>query len=142
MALLLSVLKTVIKLNSILVNSYEIVQTAIHKYGEVYDQAQILVHARPYRSKQRKCPVCGRKCPGYDYKYKDESRWRAPDLNGVPVYICYRPKHIRCLEHNVQTEALPWADGTTRSTPEFNDEITWLVTRMSRSAIADYKGIN
>lgn len=142
MASLLSVLKTVIKLNSIHVNSYEIVQTAIHKYGEVYDQDQIFVHARPYRSKQRKCPVCGRKCPGYDYKHKDESRWRAPDLNGVPVYICYRPERIRCPEHDVQTEALPWADGTTRSTPEFNDEIAWLVTRMSKSAIADYKGIN
>ena len=32
-------------------------------------------------------------------------------------------QRIECPEHGVLTEYIPWADGTSRFTPEFNNEI-------------------
>lgn len=143
MALSLSVLKNVLNLNSTVIESVEAVKTTVKKYGEDFEEKEILVHARPYKKQRRRCIYCGERCPGYDKKHRGtESRWRAPNLNGVPVYICYSPERIRCPQHGVLTEKLPWEDGTTRFTPEFNDEVAWMVGQMNRTAIALYLGIN
>ena len=76
------------------------------------------------------------------YKSKNESCWRAPNLNGTPVYIYYRPQRILCPEHGALNEFIPWADGTSRFTASFNDEVTWLVCQMSKQAICEFEGIN
>ena len=79
---------------------------------------------------------------GYDTKYSTESSWRAPNLNGVPVYICYQPTRVKCPEHGVRTEYIPWADGRSRFTADFSNEIAWMVCRMSRSAVALFEDID
>lgn len=114
----------------------------IHSFGESFDQLQMFVHARPYKRLQCCCPVCRRKCAGYDQKRDVPSRWRASNLNGVPVYICYQPHRIECPEHGVLTEHIPWADGTSRFTEDFNNEISWMACRMSKSCIARLEVIN
>jgi transposase len=124
------------------VTNCEQARVTVHRFGETYEQTRIYVHARPYERVQKRCPVCGRKCPGYDTKYSTESTWRAPNLNGVPVYICYRPKRIECPEHGVQTEFIPWADGKSRFTEDFNNEIAWMVCRMSKTAVALFEDID
>ena len=143
MALPHSVLKKLLNLNSVVFDSVEVEETTVEKYGEEFTKKQLLIHARPYKSQRRQCPCCGKKCPGYDKKHEEtESRWRAPNLNGVPVYICYSPERINCPVHGVLTEKLPWEDGSTRFTPGFNDEVAWMATQMNRTAIATYLGIN
>ena len=114
----------------------------VHRFGETCEQTRIYVHARPYKQAQRRCPVCGRKCPGYDTKCNTASSWRAPNLNGVPVYICYRPQRIECPEHGVLTECIPWADGKSRFTEDFNNEVAWMVCRMSRTAVSLFEDID
>ena len=144
MASPLSILKTVLNINHncMHVTNCEQSTVTIHRFGETYEQTQIYVHARPYERLQKCCPICKRKCPGYDTKYSTESLWRAPNLNGVPVYICYRPKRIECPEHGVQTEYIPWADGKSRFTEDFNNEIAWMVCRMSKTAVALFEDID
>lgn len=138
-----SILKTTINLKYAVITELELVTVIVHKYKQTHEQKQIHMHIRPYLSKQGRCPKCGNKCPGYDTKHKDnESQWRAPDLNGLPVYIRYTPRRIRCPEHGVLTEMIPWADGDSRFTEDFNNEVAWLVTQMSKTAIADFLGIN
>ena len=136
----LTILKDVLNLkhSRMHVSGWEEREETIHRYGETYQQKQICVHARPYKRIQGRCPICGEKCPGYDTKYSTESTWRAPNLNGVPVYICYQPKRINCPEHGVKTEYIPWADGDSRFTEDFHNEVTWMTCQMSRSAIALY----
>jgi transposase len=68
--------------------------------------------------------------------------WRAPNLNGVPVYICYRPQRIHCPEHGILTEYIPWADGNSRFTEDFNNEVAWMVCQMPKSAIALFEDID
>ena len=144
MASPLSILKNVLNLkhNRMHVTNLEAREETVHRYQETYKQIQIHVHARPYKRIQGHCPICMKKCPGYDTKYSTESTWRAPNLNGVPVYICYQPRRIECPEHGVQTEYIPWADGNSRFTEDFNNEVAWMTCQMSKSAIALYENIN
>ena len=144
MASLLSILKTVLNLNHncMHVTSCETTTVTVHRFGETFEQTRIYVHARPYERARKLCPVCKKKCPGYDTKYSTESSWRAPNLNGVPVYICYHPQRVKCPEHGVRTEYIPWADGRSRFTADFSNEIAWMVCRMSRTAVALFEDID
>lgn len=144
MASPLSILKSVLNLNHnrMHVTNCEQAEVTIHRYGETHRQTRICVHVRPYTRVQKLCPVCRKRCPGYDTKNSTESSWRAPNLNGVPVYICYRPNRIECREHGVLTEYIPWADGTSRFTEDFNNEIAWMACRMSKTCICQFEEIN
>ena len=144
MASPLSILKSVLNLNHNRMNvtNCEQAEVTIHRYGETHRQTRICVHVRPYTRVQKLCPVCRKRCPGYDTKSSTESSWRAPNLNGVPVYICYRPNRIECSEHGVLTEYIPWADGTSRFTEDFNNEIAWMACRMSKTCISQFEEIN
>lgn len=144
MASPLSILKTVLNLNHnrMHVTNCEQAEVTIHRYGETHRQTRICVHVRPYTRVQKLCPVCRKRCPGYDTKSSTESSWRAPNLNGVPVYICYRPNRIECSEHGILTEYIPWADGTSRFTEDFNNEIAWMACRMSKTCICQFEEIN
>ena len=146
MASPLSILKSVLNLNRnfihVAANDCEVVTVSVHRNKEVFDQKQVYVHARPYKSRQCLCPKCMKKCPGYDKKYTTESSWRAPNLNGCPVYILYRPQRIQCPVHGVLREYIPWEDGDSRFTADFNNEVAWMVCRMSRSAVCLFEDIN
>lgn len=142
MALPITILKNVLDFNLMHIEKAEMDTVKIHAYGEVHDQDRILVHARPFKRNQCKCPICGNQCVKDGHKQEGESSWRAPNLNGVPVYILYRPQRILCPEHGALNEAIPWADGTSRFTAAFNDEISWLVCQMNKTAICGFEGIN
>lgn len=144
MASPLSILKSVLNLNHNCMHVCNCEEVTVHnrRFGELHEQLEIHVHAQPYKRVQGQCPVCRKKCPGYDHKRDCPSRWRAPNLNGVPVYICYQPNRIKCPEHGVLTEYIPWADGTSRFTEDFNNEIAWMACRMSKTCISQYMGIN
>lgn len=144
MASPLSILKSVLNFNHncMHVTDFEEKNVAIRRFGEVHEQTRIYVHARPFKRMQRLCPKCRKKCPGYDTKHSTESTWRAPNLNGVPVHICYRPRRIECPEHGILTEYIPWQDGESHFTEDFNNEIAWMVCRMSKTAVALFEGIN
>ena len=83
------------------------------------------------------CPVCGRLCPGYDYASKKPKQWRANDWNGTQVMLRYRLRRIRCPEHKVITEAVPWAYHKSRFAHDFEKLILWLALATSRSVCPD-----
>jgi len=142
MAVPITILKDILNLNSMHVEKCEESVISFQAYGETYEQKCILVYARPYKRNQCRCPICGKKCVQNGYKQEKESIWRAPNLNGCPVFILYRPHRIDCDEHGALNEFIPWSDGTSRFTAAFNDEVAWLVCQMSKKAISEYLGIN
>lgn len=142
MASILSILKTILNVKLFHSESQEVVTETVHKYGEDHVRQKILIHCRPIRREQGRCPVCGRKCSGYDDKNKREVSWRGPNLNGIPVYLLYEPSRIECPQHGVLTENIPWADGDSRFTKEFNNEVAWLVGMLPRTQVADFMMIN
>ena len=68
MASPLSILKTVLNLNHnrMHVTNCETATVTVHRFCETFEQTRIYVHARPYERVQKLCPVCEKKCPGYD----------------------------------------------------------------------------
>ena len=100
------------------------------------------MHARPYERLRGICPKCGKHCPGYDTKYKDESTWRGPNLNGTIVEVVYQPKRIECSEHGVLTERIPWQDGTSRFLPDFNNEVAFLALSCPKTVVTEFMAIN
>lgn len=142
MALPITILKNVLKLNLMHVEKCEEAVTTYQAYGETYQQPSIFVYARPFKKNQCLCPKCKKKCILNGHKMEEESKWRASNLNGMPVYILYRPQRIWCPEHGALNEFIPWADGTSRFTPSFNDEVAWFVCQMSKTAISEYLSIN
>lgn len=77
-----------------------------------------------------------------DYKRATPTRLRAPDVNGIPVYVSYRPCRVSCPEHGVITEFIPWADQGTRFTKDFNNEVAYMATHTNKSVVAEYYQIS
>lgn len=137
-----TILKNLLNVKSAKVENVWTDTEIFKQHGVEQARNNLNIEVLPYKRKQCLCPVCRKKCPVYDHKRDEMSRWRAPDCNGVPIYLYYRPSRIMCREHGVRTEYIPWADGKSRFTPDFNNEVAWMVSRMSRSDIAMYLGIN
>ena len=74
--------------------------------GAGIEGGSAIVSARPRRRAPR-CPVCGRRCDGYDRLAA--RRWRATDLGASRCYLEYAPLRAGCPEHGAGAEAVPWA---------------------------------
>ena len=142
MASLLSILKNIINLNRVHVEKQEFVTELVQRFGETFEEKQIHIWLRPIRRYQSCCPICRQKCPGYDHRSPEESWWRASNLNGIPVYLFYRRRRVACPVHGVHAEYVPWADGGSRFTETFNNEVAWMALQMSKLAVSILMGIN
>ena len=94
-----------------------------------------IVSARPRRRAPR-CPVCGRRCDGYDRLAT--RRWRATDLGASRCHPGYAPLRAGCPEHGAGAEAVPWArSAASRFASASGDQVAWLAPRMRGSALAE-----
>ena len=91
-----------------------------------------IISARPRRRAPR-CPVCGRRCDGWDRLAT--RRWRATDLGASRCHPGYAPLRAGCPEHGVRAEAVPWArSAASRFASASGDQVAWLAPRMRGSA--------
>lgn len=142
MASLISIAMRALGINGLHVDRVEMTEETAQMHGEEYQRKRILLHGQPYKRLMRRCPVCGKECPVYDHQAKEEASWRAPQLNGVPVYIMYKPTRIQCKEHGVKTERIPWADGDSRRTESLSDEVAFLALACPKTVVTQYFAIN
>lgn len=142
MALKTSIVCNTFNIKKMHIEKAEYVIETRHKNDEEYVWEHVDMYVRPYKSEQYRCPICGRKCSCYDHQMKSESSWRGPNSNGIPTFIKYRPARIVCPEHGILTEALPWADGTSRFTPDFNNEVAFIALTCPKTVVAQYFDIN
>jgi transposase len=56
-----------------------------------------------------RCSVCQKPAPGYDHL--SERRWLFVPLWGIPTWYCYTPRRVKCTEHGVVVEHMPWSEG-------------------------------
>jgi transposase len=69
----------------------------------------IEVTIEPHGGIRRRCSRCRQPATGYDCKA--ERRWSFVPLWGIPVYIRYAPRRVKCAEHGVVVEHIPWSVG-------------------------------
>jgi transposase len=74
------------------------------------------------------CPQCSFSTRHrYDTREIDSS-WRHLDMGGRICRILLRRRWLRCPEHGVLAEGVPFARPDSRHTRDFDDLAAWLVT--------------
>jgi transposase len=72
-------------------------------------QAEIEIQLQPHGGMQGRCSQCRRPAPGYDHL--PVRRWQFVPLWGIATYFLYAPRRVKCAEHGVVVEHMPWSDG-------------------------------
>jgi len=101
----------------------------------------VFVHVRAGYNQTQRCPHCGRRSAWED-NGEGLRRWRALDLGLVRVWLIAEAPRVRCREHGVVVAAVPWARHNARFVRDFEDQVAWLVTQMSRSAVSELMRIS
>jgi len=93
--------------------------------GFVYESSQLAagrvvrieIRVRAREHSRGACSHCQRPAPGYDRLA--ERRFQFVPLWGIPTYFHYAPRRVRCPEHGICVEHLPWALGKRPLTRSF-----------------------
>jgi transposase len=71
-----------------------------------------------------KCPVCTKRATGYDHRVR---RWRHLDTCQFKTILEAEVPRVRCKEHGVHQDSVPWAEEGARFTALFESlVIDWL----------------
>jgi transposase len=106
---------------------------------EFDEDAQLLVaHVRPRaRARARgRCGQCQRRAPAYD-RGEGRRRWRALDLGTVQVVLEADAPRVNCVEHGPTVAAVPWARHAAGHSLVFDEQVAWLATQCSKSAVTE-----
>ena len=102
----------------------------------------LIISVRPTKHESSRCPICGKKCKGYD-QGNGRRRWRSMDIgNSVKVYLESDSPRVWCPEHGVVTQMVPWARHGSKHTRNFEDTAVWMSLHLSRKAVAEYLRIS
>jgi transposase len=102
------------------------------------DEQLLVAHVRP-RARARvraRCGRCDRRSPAYD-RGEGRRRWRALDLGTVQVVLEAHAPRVNCLEHGPTVAAVPWARHAAGHTYAFDEQVAWLATQTSKSAVTE-----
>ena len=108
-----------------------------------FDQisSSLHIHVEITKGQRSRCPICGRKCNGYDSSTERRS-WRALDFGSCTVYILSDVNRIQCPEHGVHTERVPWAYHHSGFTREFEHQAAYLALHLNRTEVSKLMRIN
>ncbi len=90
------------------------------------------VEVRPRQRKPR-CGVCGRPAPGYDTN--SARLWRHLAVGQTILWLHYTPRRVRCREHGVRVERVPWAAHDSSFTRPFEELVAWQAQCLDKSSI-------
>jgi transposase len=100
------------------------------------DEQLLVAHVRPRKSARGRCGRCGRRSPGYDAG-EGRRRWRALDLGTTQVVLEADAPRVSCPEHGPTVAAVPWARHAAGHTTVFDEQVAWLATQCSKSAVTE-----
>ena len=102
------------------------------------DEQLLVAHVRPRaRARARaRCGRCDRRSPAYD-RGEGRRRWRGLDLGTVQVLLEADAPRVNCAEHGPTVAAVPWARHGAGHTYVFDEQVAWLATQCSKSAVTE-----
>jgi transposase len=87
------------------------------------------------RRRRLQCPKCSYSTPHRENKQDHDSVWRHLDVGSRRRFeIRARLRRLRCPEHGVHVEGVPFARDGARFTRDFEDLVAWLMTKTDRTA--------
>ncbi len=84
------------------------VYQSIHMRGSG-SSLRLEVNIEPHQGIRGKCSTCLEPCPGYDTLA--ERRWVFVPMWGIIVHFFYAARRVKCAEHGVVVEHIPWSQG-------------------------------
>lgn len=99
----------------------------------------LVVDVKP-RWRRARCPTCKKPRPVHDTL--DARRWRDLSYGNHVVWLRYAPRRVRCPEHGVHAELVPWAAAGARFTRRCEELIAYLAQQMSKTAVCKLVGID
>ena len=102
------------------------------------DTELLVAHVRPRaRARARgRCGRCQARSPAYD-RGEGRRRWRALDLGTIQVVLEAEAPRVRCREHGPTVAAVPWARHAAGHSYAFDEQVAWLATQCSKSAVTE-----
>ncbi|MCP4958505.1 MAG: ISL3 family transposase, partial [Actinomycetia bacterium] len=96
----------------------------------------IVVSCRLRKGAKLRCGRCERRCSRYDAGDR-RRRWRALDAGTIRVHVEADAPRVWCRDHGVTVAAVPWARHGAGHTTDFDDQVAWLVTHTSKTAVVE-----
>jgi transposase len=87
------------------------------------------------RRKKLVCPKCSYSTMARENEQDHDSVWRHLDLGIWRLEVRARLRRLRCPEHGVHVEGVPFARDGARFTRDFEDLVAWLATKTDKTAI-------
>jgi transposase len=101
------------------------------------DADALVVSVRPRKGAAKpRCGVCGRRCVRYD-RGEGRRRWRSLDVGLLRCFLEAEAPRVRCGDHGVVVTRLPWARHGVGHTRDFDDQVAWLATHTSKTAVTE-----
>lgn len=104
----------------------------VREDGEV-----IVVACRLRKNAARRCGICSARAVRYDRGEPGPRRWRAMDAGTTKVFIEADVARVSCRTHGVTVAAVPWARHGAGHTRAFDDQVAWLATHTSKTAVVE-----
>ena len=95
----------------------------------------LVIDIEPRRNSRPICPKCGKRQRMYDRQ--PQRLFEYIPVWSFKTYFRYAPRRVRCPEHGVKVEALPWAYGKERMTYSYQVYLSRWAKRLSWKETAD-----
>ena len=95
----------------------------------------LVIDIEPRRNSRPICPECGKRQRMYDRQ--PQRLFEYIPVWSFKTYFRYALRRVRCLEHGVKVEALPWAYGKERMTFSYQVYLSRWAKRLSWKETAD-----
>jgi len=102
----------------------------------VVEDDAVIVRVRARRRDASRCGLCGRRARGYD-RGEGARRWRALDLGTTKAFIEGEAPRVECRSHGVVVARTAWARHGSRFTRAFEQQVAWLATHCSKTAVCE-----
>ena len=100
----------------------------------ISEGGELVVAVRPDWRERDRCGVCRWRCPRYDRGH-GRRRWRSLDVGTTIVFVEAHAPRVRCPQHGIVVAAVPWARHGAGHTRQFDEQVAWLATQCSKTAI-------
>jgi len=100
------------------------------------DADLVVARVRPRRAGRGRCGVCGTRAAWYD-RGEGPRRWRALDLGTMRVVLEADAPRVNCPTHGPTVRRVPWARHGVGHTYGFDQQVAWLATQCSKSAVTE-----
>lgn len=108
--------------------------------GAESEVPELVVELRPVAKERGRCPHCHRRCGRYDAG-DGVRQWRANDFGLVRMFVEAAAPRVRCPEHGVVVQRVPWARHGAGFTRAFEDTVAWLAVRTDKTTLSTLMGV-